>query len=63
MTELRTIQDSTQHIAETVYVQVEALTKQQAPIQAQTPTIKDWSLGEVHFLLQTAIQRFELKKR
>ena len=62
MTELRTIQDSTQHIAETVYVQVEALTKQQAPIQAQTPTIKDWSLGEVHFLLQTAVQRFGLKK-
>ena len=63
MTELRTIQDSTQHIAETVYVQVEALTKQQqAPIIAQTPTIKDWSLAEVHFLLQTAVQRFRLNK-
>ena len=63
MTELRTIQDSTQHIAETVYVQVEALTKQQqAPVISQTPTIKDWSLAEVHFLLQTAVQRFELNK-
>ena len=62
MHELRSIQDSTQHIAETVYVQVEQLTKQQAPIKAQTPTINDWSLGEVHFLLQTAVQNFELKK-
>lgn len=63
MHELRNIQDSTQHIAETVYVQVEALTKQQeAVVKIQTPTIKDWSLGEVHFLLQTAVQRFKLKK-
>jgi uncharacterized protein HemX len=63
MHELRNIQDSTQHIAETVYVQVEALTKQQeAVVKIQTPTIKDWSLGEVHFLLQTAVQRFNLKK-
>jgi len=62
MHELRNIQDSTQHIAETVYVQVEALTKQQeAVVKIQTPSIKDWSLGEVHFLLQTAVQRFELK--
>lgn len=60
--ELRSIQDSTQHIAETVYVQVEQLTKQQAPLKVQTPTINDWSLGEVHFLLQTAVQNFELKK-
>jgi uncharacterized protein HemX len=63
MKELRTIQDSTQHIAETVYVQVEALTKQQqAPVTSQTPTIKDWSLGEAHFLLQTAVQRFEINR-
>lgn len=63
MTELRTIQDSTQHIAETVYTQVEALTKQQqAIVKIQTPSIKDWSLGEVHFLLQTAVQRFDLKQ-
>ena len=62
MHELRSIQDSTQHIAETVYIQVEKLTKQQAPLTAQTPTINDWSLGEVHFLLQTAVQNFELKK-
>ncbi|KAG1657142.1 Protein HemX [Nymphon striatum] len=62
MHELRSIQDSTQHIAETVYIQVEQLTKQQTPIKVQTPTINDWSLGEVHFLLQTAVQNFELKK-
>ena len=63
MTELRTIQDSTQHIAETVYIQAEALTKQQSVVQQiQTPTTQDWSLGEVHFLLQTAVQQFELKK-
>ncbi|PID33785.1 MAG: hypothetical protein CR955_00565 [Thiotrichales bacterium] len=62
MHELRSIQDSTQHIAETVHIQVEQLTKQQAPIIPQTPTINDWSLGEVHFLLQTARQSFKLKK-
>jgi uncharacterized protein HemX len=63
MHELRNIQDSTQHIAETVYTQVEALTKQQeAVVKIQTPSIKDWSLGEVHFLLQTAVQRFNLKQ-
>lgn len=63
MHELRNIQDSTQHIAETVYTQVEELTKQQeAVVKIQTPTIKDWSLGEVHFLLQTAVQRFNLKQ-
>lgn len=63
MQELRSIQDSTQHIAETVYTQVEALTKkQQAITKIQTPTIKDWSLGEVHFLLQTAVQRFNLNQ-
>jgi len=63
MAELRTIQDSTQHIAEAVYTQVEALTKQQqATVKIQTPSVKDWSLGEVHFLLQTAVQRFDLKQ-
>jgi len=62
MNELRTIQDSTQHIADTVYIQAEKLTQQQPSIQIQTPTLKDWSLGEVHFLLQTAVQQFELKK-
>jgi len=62
MRELRQIQDSTQHIAETVYTQVEALTQQQSNAVIQTPSIKDWSLGEVHFLLQTAVQRFNLKQ-
>ena len=62
MHELRTIQDSTQHIADSVYAQAQTLTHQQAPVKIQTPTLKDWSLGEVHFLLQTAVQQFELKK-
>lgn len=63
MQELRSIQDSTQHIAETVYTQVEALTKkQQITTKIQTPSIKDWSLGEVHFLLQTAVQRFKINQ-
>lgn len=62
MVELRTIQDSTQYIADSVYIQAEKLTQQQPSIQIQTPTLKDWSLGEVHFLLQTAVQQFELKR-
>lgn len=62
MKELRNIQDSTQHIAETVYVQVEELTKKQSEVKIQTPSIQDWSLGEVHFLLQTAVQRFDLNQ-
>ncbi len=63
MLELRNIQDSTQHIAETVYTQVESLTKQQETItKIQTPTMNDWSLGEVHFLLQTGLQLFNLKQ-
>lgn len=62
MVELRTIQDSTQYIADSVYVQAEKLIKQQPKVQIQTPTLKDWTLGEVHFLLQTAAQQFQLKK-
>ena len=62
MAELRTIQDSTQYIADSVYIQAEELTKQKPDVNIQTPTLKDWSLGEVHFLLQTAVQQFELKK-
>ena len=62
MTELRTIQDSTQHIADSVYIQAQTLTQQQTSVRIQTPTLEDWSLGEVHFLLQTAVQQYELKK-
>jgi len=66
MHDLRNIQDSTQHIAETVYTQVETLTKQQeAAVKTQTtsiPAMKGWSLGEVHFLLQTGLQLFNLKQ-
>lgn len=61
--ELRQIQDSTQHIADTVYTQVEALTlRQETTNTLQTPVIQDWSLSEVHFLLLTANQIFDLKK-
>ncbi len=61
--ELRKIQSSTQNIAETVYTQVESLTKQQETVtKIQTPAINDWSLGEVHFLLQTGLQLFNLKQ-
>lgn len=62
MIELKTIQNSTQLIADSVYAQAEELTKQQPAIQIKTPTLKDWSLGEVHFLLQTAVQQFVLKR-
>lgn len=62
--ELRHIQDSTQHIAETVYTQVEKLTIQQENSAGilQAPVVQDWSLLEVHFLLQTARQVFKLKQ-
>ncbi len=61
--DLRNIQSSTQHIAETVYTQVESLTKKQETVtRIQSPTINDWSLGEVHFLLQTGLQLFNLKQ-
>ena len=61
--ELRTIQDSTQHIADSVYSQVETLTLQQ---EKSTGVLsishQDWSLAEVHFLLQTANQTLALKQ-
>ncbi|MEE9444400.1 MAG: uroporphyrinogen-III C-methyltransferase [Cocleimonas sp.] len=61
--ELRTIQDSTQHIADSVYSQVETLTLQQEKSTGvQTASNQDWSLAEVHFLLQTANQSLVLKK-
>jgi len=63
--ELRHIQDSTQHIADTVYTQIESLTAQQesiTPTQQAAPTVQDWSLSEVHFLLQTALQVFKIKQ-
>lgn len=61
--DLQNIQDSTKHIAATIYTQVESLTKQQETVtKIQTPTINDWSLGEVHFLLQTGLQLFSLKQ-
>ena len=61
--ELRGIQDSTQHLADTVYEQVKNLTvQQQAVTQSQPVVLKDWSLEEIRFLLQTANQVFNLKQ-
>jgi len=61
--ELRGIQDSTQHLADTVYEQVKNLTvQQQAVTQSQPVVLKDWSLEEIRFLLQTANQIFNLKQ-
>lgn len=61
--ELRGIQDSTQHLADTVFEQVENLTVQQQSVtQSQPVVIQDWSLEEVHFLIQTANQIFSLKQ-
>ena len=60
--ELRGIQDSTQHLADTVFSQVENLTEQQEAITQSRPVVlKDWSLAEVRFLLHTANQVFQLK--
>lgn len=59
MHELRSIQDSTQHIAETVYTQVELITKSQSTMSRPAVQPLDWSLAEVHFLLATAEQRFQ----
>lgn len=62
LVELRTIQDSTQHIADSVYSQVETLTLQQENnSNSNTTTLQDWSLEEVHFLLQAANQSISLK--
>ena len=62
LVELRTIQDSTQHIADSVYSQVETLTLQQESHSASNITTQqDWSLEEVRFLLQTANQTLALK--
>ncbi len=62
--QLRHIQDSTQYIADTVYGQVEALTVQQESTSKaqQVPTVRNWSISEVHFLLQTAVQVFAIKQ-
>ena len=60
--ELRTIQDSTQHIADSVYSQVETLTLQQEKSTGVlTTSHQDWSLAEVRFLLQAANHSLALK--
>ncbi len=60
--QLQNIQDSTQHIADSVYSQVKTLTQQQEKMTGtQSATLQDWSLNEVRFLLQTASQTLNLK--
>ena len=62
LSQLQNIQDSTQHIADSVYSQVETLTLQQEKSTAtRSPTMQDWSLNEVRFLLRTANQSLKLK--
>ncbi len=61
--ELRNIQDSTQHLADTVYTQVESLTQQQSiTSHTQAPSVQNWSLSEVHFLLQMGTQALQLRR-
>jgi uncharacterized protein HemX len=62
LSQLQNIQDSTQHIADSVYSQVKTLTLQQEKMTGDQPaTMQNWSLNEVRFLLQTANQTFNLK--
>ncbi len=62
LSQLQNIQDSTQHIADSVYSQVETLTLQQEKSTAtHSVTLQDWSLNEVRFLLHTANQMLKLK--
>lgn len=62
--ELKEIQQSTKHLANTVYDQVEQITKQHdASINIQKPlVIQDWSILEVRFLLQTSIHALQLRQ-
>lgn len=64
--ELRQIKSSTEHLAKTVYQQIEDITKyQEAAIakttQNQKSNAQDWSLSEIHFLLQTAVEVLSLR--
>ena len=62
LSQLKNIQDSTQHIADSVYSQVETLTLQQEKSTgSRSATLQDWSLNEVRFLLFTADQSLKLK--
>ncbi len=61
--ELRSVQDSTQHIADSVYSQIEALTlKQTSTAQNQAPTVQNWSLSEVRFLLEMGMQALQIRR-
>jgi len=64
LVELRQIQQSTEHLAESVYKQVEQLTaKQDSSANIKMPSVvSDWSLLDVRFLLQTANQVLLLKQ-
>lgn len=63
--ELRQIKLSTEHIAESVYKQVEELTKSHEPIvisrNQELGATEDLSLSEIEFLLRTANQVLALK--
>ena len=62
LSQLQNIQDSTQHIADSVYSQIKTLTLQQEKTTGVQPaTVQDWSLNEVRFLLQTAKQTLAFK--
>lgn len=63
--ELRNIEQSTKHIAKTVYTQIEDITQKYppSPINNQKSALmQDWSLSEVHFLLQTAIHVLNIRQ-
>ena len=61
--ELKQIELSTKYIANTVYQQIENITKhQESVIGKQLPLVQDWSLSEIRFLLQTAIDILAIKQ-
>jgi len=64
LVELRQIQQSTEHLAQSVYKQVEQLTaKQDSSANIKMPSVvSDWTLLDVRFLLQTANQVLLLKQ-
>lgn len=61
--ELREIQQSTKHSADSVYEQIKQITQrhESSPNIQQPSVTQDWYVAEVRFLLQTAIQVLQLK--
>jgi len=63
LVEIRRMQQSTKHLAESVYEQVKLITQQQeSSAKPQNPAIHHWSIVEIRFLLTTAIQVLQLKQ-